>query len=582
MHATLHDHPSHETLTAYGAGKLDDEQTAVIESHLEECESCALVVSELPDNSIIEVLREAQAESDKDTAVTAADVRQPTKVPAAYQATLPPDGVTDAEEGRPSRGDEVPPELAGHPRYEILERLGEGGMGRVFKARHKIMNRIVALKLVSSKLVSNPQAIERFRREVHAAASLSHPNIVTAHDAEQAGDLHFLAMEFVDGQDLEQMVKDHGPLSVDQACEYIRQAADGLQQAHEAKMVHRDIKPHNLMVGADGKIKILDFGLASLTAEILDEDLMEEADGDSASQSPRLTVSGTMMGTPDYISPEQGQDATSADIRSDIYGLGCTMYYLLAGKPPFDEGSVLDKLRAHVGEDAQPLEELRDDVPPVVAEVVRKMMAKRPEDRYQTPAEVAEALRRAGDVGPLMAVDASAKIEPKAVGKHIQPAYTGRSPRWLIATAIGALFLLIALGAVITIATDRGVLEIRSEVGDVQVAIMKDGQQVEVIDAATGSKIRWLATDEYQLKLIGDDNDVKLDKSGFTMSRLGRVIVTARWRDDECGRRSPLRARCGNHHPGRRRKLRAQSMAAGRSPPTRPVPCGCLKCRCPK
>ena len=258
-------------------------------------------------------------------------------------------------------------------------------MGDVYKARHRKMERTVALKVINRGLVRKAEAVDRFHREVKAAAQLSHPNIVTAYDADQAGDFHFMVMEYVDGVDLSQTVKDRGALPVAEACDYIRQTAIGLQHAHERGMVHRDIKPHNLMVTKDGTVKILDFGLASLAPESLSDADTGEARGD-------LTSAGAIMGTPDFISPEQAEDARQADIRSDIYSLGATLYYLLSGRVPFDDGSVMHKLKSHAQVEPAPLNSVRDDVPHELVAIASKMMAKDPDERYLTPREVADAL----------------------------------------------------------------------------------------------------------------------------------------------------------------------------------------------
>ena len=281
--------------------------------------------------------------------------------------------------------DDIPQPLSEHPRYEILGLIGKGGMGDVYNARHRKMERTVALKVINRGLVQKAEAIDRFHREVKAAAQLSHPNIVTAYDADQAGDFHFMVMEFVDGVDLSQTVKKRGALPVAEACDYIRQAAIGLQHAHERGMVHRDIKPHNMMVTADGTVKILDFGLASLAPEALAEASSVEARGE-------LTAAGAIMGTPDFISPEQADDARKADIRSDIYSLGATLYYLLSGRVPFDDGSVMQKLKSHAQVEPAPLNSVRDDVPEELVAIASRMMAKDPDERYLTPKEVAEAL----------------------------------------------------------------------------------------------------------------------------------------------------------------------------------------------
>jgi WD40 repeat protein/serine/threonine protein kinase len=266
--------------------------------------------------------------------------------------------------------------------YILLERLGEGGMGQVYKARHQIMNRLVALKLIRKERLASADAVRRFYREIQAVSQLSHPNIVMAHDAAQVGDAHFFAMEYVEGVDLAKVVKERGPLPVPEACDYIRQAALGLQHAHERGMVHRDIKPANLLVTArGGVIKVLDMGLARLQA------------GEGDDSVSMLTQEGSVMGTADYIAPEQALDSHEVDIRSDIYSLGCTLYFALTGQPPFPGGTLGEKLVKHQLKEPVPVEKLRPDVPAAVAEALRKMMAKRAAERFQAPVEAALVLQ---------------------------------------------------------------------------------------------------------------------------------------------------------------------------------------------
>jgi serine/threonine-protein kinase len=282
--------------------------------------------------------------------------------------------------------------------YVLLERLGEGGMGQVFKARHRILRRVVALKVIRKERLDRPEVVRRFQREVQAAAQLQHPNVVHAFDAGRIGTTHFIAMEFVDGIDLSRLIRQQGPLGIEQACDYIRQAALGLQHAHERGLVHRDIKPANLLAtrvpGSDGKpgpggtkVKVLDMGLARLNPALEDE------------ATRGLTQEGTVVGTVDYLAPEQAVNASHVDIRADIYSLGCTFYHLLTGQAPFAGDTALDKLLKHRCEEAVPVEHLRPEVPPGLAAVVRKMMAKQPGDRYQTPAEVALALSALAGTG---------------------------------------------------------------------------------------------------------------------------------------------------------------------------------------
>ena len=286
--------------------------------------------------------------------------------------------------------------------YVLLERLGEGGMGLVYKARHRRLGRVVALKLIRKERLSNPAAVSRFHREILAAATLSHPNIVLAYDADAVDGVHFYTMEFVEGSTFKRLICTSGPFLVPLACESIRQAAAGLQHAFERDLVHRDINPSNVMLtwisqpggsqalaGKEGQtraqwgshtplVKVLDMGLARV-----------HLPGDEDRPAGSITQLGMLMGTPDFIAPEQARDPRQADTRSDIYSLGCTFYYILAGALPFPGGTKMEKVIRHQLEQARPLHQLRPEIPAEVYRVVRKMMAKRPEDRYQTPGQVA-------------------------------------------------------------------------------------------------------------------------------------------------------------------------------------------------
>ena len=272
--------------------------------------------------------------------------------------------------------------------YRILDVIGRGGMGRVYKAVHRTMGRVVALKILNPQLMTTERVRKLFAREVKAAGKLRHPNIVTAFDANQTGDRAYLVMEYVEGRTLQQWVRDHGPLPPAQACDFARQTALGLSAAHQQGMVHRDIKPANLLatkndslaVQADHTVKILDFGLARLGHP-------GNADDDSIQ-----VAAETVMGTPDYLSPEQARSLSQTDARSDIYSLGCTLYFMLTGRPPFPGGSSLEKMVRHTTEDASPVSALRPEVSAEVSAIVARMMAKKPEDRFQTCDDVAAAL----------------------------------------------------------------------------------------------------------------------------------------------------------------------------------------------
>ncbi|MGE3803199.1 MAG: WD40 repeat domain-containing serine/threonine protein kinase [Gemmataceae bacterium] len=273
--------------------------------------------------------------------------------------------------------------------YHLLERLGEGSIGQVYKAHQHALERIVALKVLRKELASEPEAVGRFQREVRLISQLTHPNIVHAYDAGQVGSVLVLAMEFIEGTDLARMVKRGGPLPAGQACDYIRQAALGLQYAHEQGLVHRDIKPHNLLVTARSEVKLLDLGLARLRSHE-DAATIRAVEHMASSLTP---VGAIMMGTVDYMAPEQAIDFHQADIRADIYSLGCTFFYLLAGQPPFaSAGSLAEKLAKHLHTPPPDLESLRQDLPEGLPAIVNKMLAKKPEGRFQEPREVAEAL----------------------------------------------------------------------------------------------------------------------------------------------------------------------------------------------
>jgi serine/threonine-protein kinase len=290
-------------------------------------------------------------------------------------------------------------------KFLLLELLGKGGCGMVWRAHDTELDRVVAVKVPHASLLMSAVLRERFRREARAAAQVSHPNIVTLLEVTQVEDVPLLVMEYVEGTNLGRLVEQSGPLPVRQACDCIRQAALGLQHAHERGLVHRDIKPANLLLttppaagagAGQGVVKVLDLGLARLPRR--------PADADTS-----LTEPGCLMGTADFMAPEQGRDARTADARADVYSLGCSLYYLLTARLPFPGGTATDKMLRHHLEEPVPLEQLQPAVSPALAAVVRKMMARRPEDRYTTAAEVVAAL-----TAVLQAADKPASASPPA------------------------------------------------------------------------------------------------------------------------------------------------------------------------
>ena len=344
-------HPSAEELAAFDAGCLPPPRAAAVETHVAACPSCCRRLEELPEDAFAALVRAYAGKADG--------------------------GRTRPQPKADGAAPEVPEALVGHSRYRVLGLLGQGGMGVVYKAVQQHMDRVVALKVIHRPLLACPDFVERFRREVKAVARLRHPNIVVAHDADQAGDLHFLVMEYVEGTSLDRVVARRGPLPVAEACEYVRQCALGLQHAHEQGLVHRDIKPHNLLLTPQGQVKVVDFGLAHLA----------RPDG-----AATPLTSAPLLGTPDYTAPEQARDPSAVDVRADVYSLGCTHYYLLTGQPPFPGGTPLQKLLNHQERPPRPVTELRPDVPPAVAALLRRMLAKDRARRPATPGEVAAEL----------------------------------------------------------------------------------------------------------------------------------------------------------------------------------------------
>jgi serine/threonine protein kinase len=284
-------------------------------------------------------------------------------------------------------------------KYRLLERLGAGGMGAVYLCEHILMGRKVALKVLPVQQAEDAASLARFHREARAVARLDHPNIVRAHDIDREDKLHFLVLEFVDGCNLHDFVRRNGTLAPARAAHYIRQAALGLEHAHEAGLVHRDIKPGNLLLDRQGTVKLLDMGLARFFHEDTGAFVKE-------------FEAGYIIGTADYVAPEQIVDSR-VDVRADIYSLGGAFYYLLVGKSPFQDGTTPQKMIWHQVRQPKSLRLLRPDVPEALVEVIDKMLAKEPARRYQTPAEVAAALEPFANV-PL-APPTEAEMPPSAL-----------------------------------------------------------------------------------------------------------------------------------------------------------------------
>jgi serine/threonine protein kinase len=361
-------HPTDQTLSSYGLGELDDGSAEAVNKHLEQCSVCRQRVAQMSADSFLGRLRDDWGGPGSHAPIAASLAGLSMLAAGSPSLALPATGT-------------LPPGLANHLDYEIKRELGRGGMGVVYLAYNRLMGRDEVLKVMGRQIMERPGVLDRFLREIRAVAKLRHPNIVTAYHATRVGEGIVFAMEYVEGLDLTRMVKAKGPLPVGHSCNFVYQAALGLQHAHEEGLVHRDIKPGNLMLSRKGHkatVKILDFGLAKVTRE-------QKVDG-------ALTSEGQALGTPDFIAPEQILDAMSADIRADIYSLGCTLYYLLSGGPPFQANSLYDMFQAHISRDAALLNFVRREVPSELAALVAKMIAKDPTRRFQTPGDVAQSL----------------------------------------------------------------------------------------------------------------------------------------------------------------------------------------------
>jgi serine/threonine protein kinase len=316
-------------------------------------------------------------------------------------------------------------------RYKVLDQLGSGGMGQVYLCADRQLGRRVAIKVLPFAKARQPSNLERFQREARAAAILNHPNIVRAYEVCQDDDLHYLVLEYVEGACLKEIVARQGPLSFLRAVQYMRQAASGLQHAYQNGLVHRDIKPANLLIDISGTLKILDLGLARF--------FQDETDDVSIKHNE------SVLGTVDYLAPEQAVNSHNVDVRADIYSLGCTFYYCLTGQPPFAEGTPAQKVIWHQSRRPRSIKAVRPDVPEGLLAIIGKAMAKDPADRYQTPAELIREL----DALPLLTSETASSAADQTMTKREQWGHPPAPPwpRWpiLVALATFLMWLFLAL-----------------------------------------------------------------------------------------------------------------------------------------
>ncbi len=398
--------PSREQLRDYAVGRLDDPTYALLDEHIGSCETCLSVLTTIDDgqDTVLGGVRRIpkvttyEGEPERREVVVAARSLVPAQVSAHGLSVGPGLGGAVAfdtgRQGTPEAAeapavecgspDPAPIDLPQLGEYELLEKLGEGGMGAVYKARHTRLDKLVAVKVLPKNRVADPGAVARFEREMKAVGRVDHPNIVRAMDAREVDGTRFLVMEYAAGRDLSVVVRRCGVLRIEDACELTRQVALGLQCAHENGLIHRDIKPSNLILTPAGQVKILDLGLALLSADRPGELGRTE-----------MTLAGAAMGTADYMAPEQVSDSHAVDIRADIYSLGCTLYKLLSGHVPFvgpQYKTPMEKMMGHLRDAPPPITLWRTDVSAELAAVIERMLAKDRAGRYATPKEVAQAL----------------------------------------------------------------------------------------------------------------------------------------------------------------------------------------------
>jgi serine/threonine protein kinase len=525
--------PDADELQAFLNDELASADDARIAAHIDACSQCSdrlttcTSAEDTADDANLATMMQAGRMIPADAFVGEASCEEALKRAESIPKSLvdEPADALDESFDLPRMPDRLGP-------YLLESRVGSGGMGAVYKATHSKLGRTVAVKVLHTHRLDRPDAIARFEREMQAVGKLQHPNIVQATDADEDEGVHYLVMEFIDGMDLSQLVSRVGRLPVAEACEVVRQAAEGLQFAHEHGLVHRDIKPANLMLsaglpaasGADGMecratvaphsmrkapsatVRILDLGLAQLTDPTDDEP---------------ITSTGVVMGTIDYMAPEQLDETHTIDIRADVYSLGATLYKLLTGDAPFDNGkarSQLQRLKALANDDPVPVNQRRDDLPAGLVTVITRLLSRDPGDRIATPGEVAEALAPFCDNADLAGLMREALSDDGPGRRNLHNAGESRAPhtgpsgsigqlrRW-IAAGVLAAGIVVWAAIVLFVKSPNGTVIL--EIDDPKLlgsVITVDDRQVVTIQTLDGLKPLQISADgtERSLKVLHD------------------------------------------------------------------------------
>ncbi|MCA9123627.1 MAG: protein kinase [Planctomycetaceae bacterium] len=538
--------PNEQELIDYASGLSDDAVLVIVNDHISMCSACQSTLSGLSpiDDTFVSAVKQGRAEGPFDS--------EPVLLTALERVRDIVSVGSLCDQGNPQRDTLINQEtqFVGTTlgQYRLVERLGQGGMGCVYKAEHTRLEKMVAVKLLADRLVHDEQAVARFDREMKAVGKVDHPNIVHATDAGEVNGQRYLAMEYVNGRDLFQLLQCHGPLRVSDACEVVRQAALGIQHAHDLGMIHRDLKPSNLMVTNQGQVKVLDLGLARLTTPI---------------PAGELTKDFQVMGSVDFMGPEQALNVKEVDHRVDIYSLGCTLYALLCGRPPFSDDkhdSPLRKLIAHEHERPIAMMELRSDVPSELSAILDRALAKAPIDRFQSASQFADALQsfvEQADLASLCKVDANSNFNnmlqhTSDVSKHLAmtdtvtslqlrsqvsaPPSAARSRSSLIAIGILAVASIAAATAfVLQYTSGAGTLVV--EINGDLIGARIEGERLAIEDrnrntthylSIHGDSVQQLlAPGNYSIKVENDASGLQLETAEFRITRKDRTVVRA-------------------------------------------------------
>lgn len=515
--------PSPETLRSFVHCSLSEREADQIGEHLEGCATCEKTVSgmESGHDTVAEHIRKVAAEPSY--------AHEPECRRLMNSLLL-------GEAFAPISAPAVPPELQENQLlrdYQIVGKIGQGGMGTVYKAIHRRLKRTVAIKVLPVHSLGNQSIVSRFEREMEALGRLDHPHIVRGFDAGEQDGTSYLVMEYVEGCDLSELVRRHGPLGIADACQLIAQAADGLQYAYEHGYVHRDIKPTNLMLtmarDASGVsraiVKILDLGLARVLEQ-----------SGQTSTAGELTAPGQLMGTVDYMAPEQGGDAHQVDIRADIYSLGATLYKLITGRSPYLEHTgkpPLQRLMAIAQSDPPAIRTIRPEVPEKLALLIHRLLSKQAANRLATPRDVVQAMEpfcAAANLEALLGSPHESRVADLQPSINVRSPQSGREVargrRWKVALAGFAVAAMFA--AVLLVTTRKGTVEVTAPNGklpdDVVIVVSRDGQEVELLQADN----RWsakFANGDYQIHLRSGGDKFQLQDSRLTVSRMGKTVI---------------------------------------------------------